>query len=115
MEKQVYRAKTSRTARAARPGALLVLFLALLFGFALIDLFWPKRTMSELENRRLASLPALTVDAAVQKHLFNGCPTSHYPAADGRWRVYDTSGRFLGLANVQNGCLNVEKIFCERG
>ena len=61
------------------------------------------------------ALPALNVDAAVQKHLFNGCPTSHYPAADGRWRVYDTSGRFLGLANVQNGCLNVEKIFCERG
>lgn len=61
------------------------------------------------------TLPALTVDEAVQKHLMNGCPTSRYPAADGRYRVYDAAGRFLGLATVTNACLNVEKIFCERG
>ncbi len=60
-------------------------------------------------------LPALTVDEAVKRHLFNGCPTSGYPAADGLYRVYDGSGLFLGLANVENHCLNVEKIFCERG
>lgn len=60
-------------------------------------------------------LSALTVDATVQKHLMNGCPTSQYPAADGRYRVYDAAGRFLGLAAVKNSDLNVEKIFCERG
>ena len=50
-----------------------------------------------------ASLPALTVDDAVKKHLFNGCPTSHYRAQDGKYRVYDAAGTFLGLANVTQG------------
>ncbi len=59
-------------------------------------------------------LPALTVDAFVQKHLENGCPTSHYPAADGRYRIHDAAGAFLGLAKVEQGVLNVEKLFCER-
>lgn len=35
-----------------------------------------------------APLPQLHVDNAVKKHLLNGCPTSHYPAEDGRYRVY---------------------------
>lgn len=61
-----------------------------------------------------ASLPTLTVDNAVKKHLFNGCPTSHYRAQDGKYRVYDAAGTFLGLANVTQGVLQVEKIFCER-
>ena len=60
------------------------------------------------------SLPALTVSDGVRRHLFNGCPTSRYPAADGRYRVYDGAGRFLGLAVVAGGVLNVEKLFCER-
>lgn len=61
------------------------------------------------------SLPALTVNDGVKCHLFNGCPTSHYQAADGRYRVYDETGAFLGLAGIQGGVLNVEKLFCERG
>ena len=61
-----------------------------------------------------ASLPALTVDDAVKKHLFNGWPTRHYRAQDGKYRVYDAAGTFLGLANVTQGVLQVEKIFCER-
>jgi len=54
------------------------------------------------------------VDDAVKKHLFNGCPTSHYRAQDGKYRVHDAAGTFLGLANVTQGVLQVEKIFCER-
>ena len=54
------------------------------------------------------------MDDAVKKHLFNGCPTSHYRAQDGKYRVYDAAGTFLGLANVTQGVLQVEKIFCER-
>lgn len=61
-----------------------------------------------------APLPALTVNAGVKAHLFNGCPTSHYAAADGRYRTYDQEGTFLGLAAVENGVLRVEKLFCER-
>ena len=61
-----------------------------------------------------ASLPALTVDDAVKKPLFNGCPTSHYRAQDGKYRVYAAAGTVLGLADVTQGVLQVEKIFCER-
>ena len=61
-----------------------------------------------------APLPALTVGEPVRAHLFNGCPTSRYPAADGRYRVYDQNGLFLGLATVQGSVLRVEKLFCER-
>nr|WP_317401141.1 tRNA pseudouridine(55) synthase TruB [uncultured Gemmiger sp.] len=60
------------------------------------------------------SLPALTVEEPARTHLFNGCPTSRYPAADGRYRVYDTTGLFLGLAVIEGGVLRVEKLFCER-
>ena len=59
-------------------------------------------------------LPALKVGEKVRVHLFNGCPTSRYPAADGRYRVYSEDGGFLGLAQVTGGVLMVEKMFCER-
>ena len=61
-----------------------------------------------------APLPQLHVDNAVKKPLLNGCPTSHYPAEDGRYRVYGPDGAFLGLAAITGGVLNVEKLFCER-
>ena len=62
-----------------------------------------------------APLPALYVNEGVKAHLLNGCPTSHYKAADGRYRTYDENGAFLGLATVEGGVLKVEKLFCERG
>lgn len=61
-----------------------------------------------------APLPALQVNDFVRTHLLNGCPTSRYPAGDGRYRVYDKAGAFLGLAVVDGGVLKVEKLFCER-
>ena len=61
-----------------------------------------------------ASLPLLTVDSRVEQHLYNGCPTSRYPAADGRYRVRNADGAFLGLAHVVQGVLKVEKLFVER-
>ena len=60
-------------------------------------------------------LPALHVNSGVKAPLLNGCPTSHYAAADGRYRTYDETGAFLGLASVEGGVLKVEKLFCERG
>lgn len=61
-----------------------------------------------------APLPLLTVEPWVEQHLYNGCPTSRYPAADGRYRVHSASGLFLGLARVEQGVLRVEKLFVER-
>ena len=60
------------------------------------------------------SLPLLTVAPKVEQHLYNGCPTSRYPAADGRYRVRNEAGQFLGLANIVQGVLRVEKLFVER-
>lgn len=60
------------------------------------------------------TLPVLTVSPRVEQHLLHGCPTSRYPAEDGRYRVRDGGGRFLGLANIKQGVLQVEKLFIER-
>ena len=60
------------------------------------------------------SLPLLTVAPKVEQHLYNGCPTSRYPAADGRYRARNAAGQFLGLANIVQGVLRVEKLFVER-
>lgn len=61
-----------------------------------------------------APLPLLVVDERAEQHLYNGCPTSRYPAADGRYRVRNAAGQFLGLARVEQGVLRVEKLFIER-
>ena len=61
-----------------------------------------------------AHLPLLTVNPGVEAHLRNGCPTSHYQAGEGRYRVRDEAGNFLGLARVTGGVLQVEKLFVER-
>ena len=60
------------------------------------------------------SLPLLVAGERVEQHLCNGCPTSRYPAADGRYRVRNAQGQFLGLANITGGVLRVEKLFVER-
>ena len=60
------------------------------------------------------SMPLLGAEPRVEQHLYNGCPTSRYPAADGRYRVRNAEGRFLGLANITGGVLKVEKLFVER-
>lgn len=44
-----------------------------------------------------ASLPLLVADERVEQHLYNGCPTSRYPAADGRYRVRSAGGSFWVL------------------
>ena len=99
MEKNVYRAKPQNVQKGSRPGALLMLFCVLLFSFAAVNLFWPKRTTSELENRRLASLPTLTV-----KGLLSG----QWETAFGTWMQDQVAGRdgLLWLESAVNAaCL----------
>lgn len=62
MEKYIYR----KPGRRAPPISFAVLAI-LLCGFALVNLFWPKRETSELENRKLAQMPVFSV-----KTLLNG-------------------------------------------
>ena len=66
-------------------------------------------------ERVFEPLPLLEVNEGTARHLYNGCPTSHYPAADGRYRVRNQEGQFLGLARITSGVLRVEKLFVERG
>lgn len=79
--KKVYRAKPQK---AEKPGALLGLFLIALFSFTVINAVWPKRTASELENRRLAAFPTLTVD---------GLLSGKWGAAFGTWMQDQVAGR----------------------
>ena len=73
----------------------------------------PEALMLPVESV-FTSLPLLVADERVEQHLYNGCPTSRYPAADGRYRVRNAQGQFLGLANITGGVLRVEKLFVER-
>lgn len=56
MAKVVYRKAGRRTFHS-----LLILSALLLFGITLVNLFWPKRTQIELENRKAAQFPAFSV------------------------------------------------------
>lgn len=79
MSKQVYR-KNGR--KAASP--LAVLFLGLLFGAAVLNLFWPKRTELALENRKAAQFPTVTAAG-----LLNGS----WQKAFGTWMQDQVMGR----------------------
>lgn len=46
---------------------IVVLFLAFLMGFAILDELWPKRGYSEMENRDLAQRPAFTIAGVMSK------------------------------------------------
>lgn len=56
MAKVVYRKAGRRTFHS-----LLILSALLLFGITLVNLFWPKRTQIELENRKAAQFPTFSV------------------------------------------------------
>ncbi|MFR3603794.1 MAG: hypothetical protein ACLTVY_11810 [Faecalibacterium sp.] len=59
------------------------------------------------------SLPLLVVEPWVEQHLYNGCPTSRYPAADGRYRVRNAArAGSWALRTSHGGVLEVEKLFC---
>ena len=60
MSKVVYR-KDGGKRRIGYP--LLFLCAVLLFGFSAVNIFWPKRSQLELENRKAAQLPAFSVSA----------------------------------------------------
>lgn len=59
-------------------------------------------------------LPMLEVNEQTFHRLLSGAPTYRFPAEDGRYRVR-FQGKFVGLAQVEQKILKVEKLFCERG
>lgn len=61
--------------KGARPGAVLALFVLLLVGFSVLNVFWPKRDMSDLENRKLAQMPSFSVESLLNGNWFKGFAT----------------------------------------
>ena len=59
MEKRIHRKNNERR---TLPAAL-ILFAVFICGFSVLNLFWPKREISELENRKLAQMPAFTLQS----------------------------------------------------
>lgn len=55
MSRFIYRKKDGSRRLNSHPA--LLLFAVLLVGFSIVNWFWPKRTLSELENRKLAQMP----------------------------------------------------------
>ena len=68
--KETYHAAKGKKSRGIVGYASLILFFALLFGFSVLNVFWPKRTLSELENRKLAQLPSFSWNAMFSGDLF---------------------------------------------
>lgn len=52
--------------KSLRQYPIVILFLAFLIGFAVLDEFWPKREYSELENRKLAQRPAFSIASVLE-------------------------------------------------
>ncbi len=106
-EKKVYRRGGSPVPRFApgRPGALLLLFLGALFGFALVNLLWPKRTVSELENRRLAALPAFSAASLANGRFAGGLAGYMQDQVAGRDGLLwlESFVRAAGLQNAGEG------------
>ena len=68
--KETYHAAKGKKSRGIVGYASLILFFALLLGFSVLNVFWPKRTLSELENRKLAQLPSFSWNALFSGDLF---------------------------------------------
>lgn len=68
--KETYHAAKGKKSRGIVGYASLILFFVLLFGFSVLNVFWPKRTLSELENRKLAQLPSFSWNALFSGDLF---------------------------------------------
>ena len=72
-DKRVYR-KPGRSQRP-RQGAVLAMFGLFIVGFSLFNVIAPKRVTSELENRRLAQMPAFRWEALLDGSWFDDFAT----------------------------------------
>lgn len=87
----------------ARPGALAVLFILMVAGFSILNLFWPKREMSDLENRKLAQFPALSAKTLLDGSWFQDFGTymqDQIAFRDG-WIDLESGFNSLALAKVE--------------
>lgn len=62
-------------------------------------------------DRAVAHLPALRLDASQTQALTCGRVIAVPQTRSERWRLYDPSGRFLGLGQGEDGRLRVQRLF----
>lgn len=86
-----------------RPGALAVLFILMVAGFSVLNLFWPKRDMSDLENRKLAQMPAFSVKALLDGSWFEdfGTYVQDQVAFRDDWINLESAFNSLALGKVE--------------
>lgn len=87
----------------ARVGALAVLFILMVAGFSILNVFWPKRDMSDLENRKLAQMPAFSAKALLDGSWFQDFTTyvqDQVAFRDG-WIDLESAFNSLALAKVE--------------
>lgn len=90
-------------APGTRPGALAVLFILMVAGFSVLNLFWPKRDMSDLENRKLAQMPAFSVKALLDGSWFEdfGTYVQDQVAFRDDWINLESAFNSLALGKVE--------------
>lgn len=87
----------------ARVGALAVLFILMVVGFSILNVFSPKRDMSDLENRKLAQMPAFSAKALLDGSWFQDFTTyvqDQVAFRDG-WIDLESAFNSLALAKVE--------------
>ena len=87
----------------ARSGSLAVLFILMVAGFSILNLFWPKREMSDLENRKLAQFPAPSAKTLLDGSWFQDFGTymqDQIAFRDG-WIDLESGFNSLALAKVE--------------
>lgn len=101
MSRYIHR-KAGREA-GTRPGALAVLFILMVAGFSVLNLFWPKRDMSDLENRKLAQMPAFSVKALLDGSWFEdfGTYVQDQVAFRDDWINLESAFNSLALGKVE--------------
>lgn len=89
-------------------GPSLLVFAVFILGFSVLNLFWPKREVSDLENRKLAQMPAFSVKALLNGDWASGFASylqDQVPLRD-RWIDLQSAVNTLGFQQVeQSGIL----------
>lgn len=103
MSKDVYRKPGRRAGLLACP--VLIVFALFILGFTVLNLFWPKRQTSELENRKLTQMPAFSVDALLSGDWQSGFASylQDQVALRDRWIDLESAVNSIVFQKVEQG------------
>ncbi len=84
-------------------GPSLLVFVIFVVGFSVVNLFWPKREVSDLENRKLSQFPAFSVKALLDGDWADGFASylQDQVALRDRWIDLQSAVNTLGFQQVE--------------